>query len=56
MEKLKTIQTRVTPQLYHKLLLKALKTNQKISTIIRDLLEKYVSDIRDEEVKNFVSS
>jgi len=54
MEKLKTIQTRVTPQLYRKLLFKAFKTNQKISHIIRALLEKYVADVSDSEVSNFV--
>jgi len=53
MEKLKTIQTRVAPQLYRKLLFKAFRTNQKISSIIRTLLETYLSDISDEEVKNF---
>jgi len=53
MEKLKTIQTRVAPQLYRKLLFKAFKTDQKISHIIRNLLEKYLEDISDSEVKNF---
>jgi predicted HicB family RNase H-like nuclease len=51
-EPLRHLHIRITPTLYRKLTFKAWKNNnKKINTIVVELLEDYVKDCSEEEMK-----